>query len=90
MTLNFLTKVPMDAALQSWKFANATQEIHNPQPTLEDYGQIRDDWRYKDKVAKLLGMYSWKIMHSDQHMAKPEENLRKIAAWEIFVHTMRQ
>ena len=83
-------KVSMDAALQRWKFANATEEIHNPQPTLEDYDQIRDDWRSKDKVAKLLRMYSSKRMHSDWRMAKPEENLRKVAAWETFVHTMRQ
>ena len=44
-------KVSMDSALQRWISAHATEEEPKPQPSLED--TIRDEWRSKDKVAKL-------------------------------------
>ena len=83
-------KVSMDSALQRWIFAHATEEEPKPQPSLEDYDTIRDEWRSKDKVAKLLGMYSSKRLHSDWRAAQPDEKLRKVASWEIFVKAMKQ
>ena len=47
-------KVSMDAAIERWKVANETTDSPNPKPNLEQYDQIRDEWRSKDKVAKLL------------------------------------
>ena len=43
-------KISLDAAIERWKFANATTEITQPKPTLAQYDQICDDWRACDKV----------------------------------------
>ena len=83
-------KVSMDAALQRWAFTKATDEIPNPKPSLDEYDEIREEWRSKDKVAKLLGMYSSKRFHADWRAAKPEERSRKVASWDMFIESMRQ
>merc|ERR1712240_341964 len=58
-------KVSMDAAIERWKVANTTHDNPNPKPNLDQYDQVRDDWRSKDKVAKLLGMFSSDRLYSD-------------------------
>ena len=35
-------------------------------------------------------MYSSKRLHSDWRAAQPDEKLRKVASWEIFVKAMKQ
>ena len=37
-------KILLDSALERWKIANATEHNPNPQPTLEQYDKIKEDW----------------------------------------------
>ena len=83
-------RVSMDAALQRWAFTKATVEVPRPQPTIAEYDEIRAEWRSKDKVAKLLGMYSSKRFHEDWRAAKPEVNDGRVADWNLFVDSMRK
>ena len=82
-------KVSFDAALQRWKVANATDDNPDPRPTLEQYDEIRNQWRSKDRVAKFLGMFSSSRFQSDWRAAQPDENARKGATWEVFIDTMQ-
>ena len=45
-------KVSIEAALSRWKFEHSTTENADPRPTLEQYDNIRNTWRYKDRVIK--------------------------------------
>ena len=41
-------KVSMDAALSRWKLTTRTTENPDPTPTVQQYDQVRDNWRSKD------------------------------------------
>ena len=58
-------KVSLDSALERWKSVNATERNPNPQPTLDQYDKIKEDWQAKDRLAKFLGMFSSAGLHSD-------------------------
>lgn len=77
-------KVSMDAAIRRWKVEYATEESPDPRPTLPQYDTIRDTWQSKDKVAKLLGMFSSNRLYTDWKMAEPNERSRKEASWDEF------
>ena len=83
-------KVSIDTAIQRWKYANATDEVPDPRPSLEQYDQIRDNWRSKDKVAKFLGMFSSKRFQSDWKAAETLKGDGKIEKWDVFLVTMNQ
>ena len=78
-------KVSMEAAIQRWKVENQTDDVPDPKPTLQQFDQIREAWRSKDRVAKFLGMYSSSRFISDWRAAEPGEALRKAANWNIFL-----
>jgi len=40
--------VSFEAALKRWKIANTTATHPDPQPTLNQYDQIREEWKSKD------------------------------------------
>ncbi len=59
-------------------------------PTVDDYDNIRDEWRSKDRVAKLLGIFSSKRLFADWKVAEPDESKRSKTTWEYFVSTMQK
>ena len=69
-------KVSLEAAIERWKVTNATADNSNPKPNLEQYDKICLDWKQKDKVAKLLGMFSSHKLFEDWCVAQPDENER--------------
>ena len=83
-------KVSLDAAIERWKYANATTDTTQPKPSLAQYDQIRDNWRACDKVAKLLGMFSSNRLYMDWKVAQPDEGTRKLSKWTEFVTVMRE
>ena len=82
-------KVSMDAAIQRWKVQNASDETPEPRPTLEQYDVIREHWRSKDKVAKMLGMFSSNRLYSDWKVAQPDDEIRKQSSWNQFITSMK-
>ena len=82
-------KVSMDAAIERWKVENATTENTSPKPTLSQYDGVKDQWRSRDRVAKLLGMFSSNRLYTDWKVAQPDEARRRNAEWEYFLKTMR-
>ena len=78
-------KVSLDAAISRWKLINDDKK-----PTVDDYDNIRDEWRSKDRVAKLLGIFSSKRLFADWKVAEPDESKRSKTTWEYFVSTMQK
>jgi hypothetical protein len=79
-------KVSIDAAIERWKL---TQQNAEAKPTIDQYDEIRDEWRSKDRVAKFLGLFSTKRL-TDWTAAVPSETNRKAATWEIFKTKMKE
>ena len=77
-------KVSLDTSLQRWKIAN-----ENRNPTIQEYDDIIERWKAKDKVAKFLGIYSSLRLVSDWNMAVPVEKARKDATWIEFKEAMQ-
>ena len=82
-------KVSLDAALNRWKIANATADQPDPKPSLDQYDEVVATWQAKDKVAKLLGMFSSSQFVSDWQAAQPDANRRAGAEWTGFLKSMR-
>lgn len=82
-------KVSLDAAFERWKITNVITENPNPKPNLEQYDQIRDEWRSKDKVAKLLGIFSSERLYSDWKAVETHEKNRQNVTWEKFTQRMK-
>ncbi|CAB4010524.1 Hypothetical predicted protein [Paramuricea clavata] len=61
----------LHAAVERWKLANDDKK-----PTLDDYDNIRDEWRSKDRVTKLLGIFSSKRLFADWKVAEPDDSKR--------------
>ncbi|CAB4021524.1 Hypothetical predicted protein, partial [Paramuricea clavata] len=78
-------KTSLDAAIERWKLANDDKK-----PTLDDYDNIRDEWRSKDRVTKLLGIFSSKRLFADWKVAEPDDSKRAKVTWKYFVTTMQQ
>ena len=83
-------KVSLDAALNRWKIANTTDDAPDPKPTLAQYDEVVATWQSKDKVAKLLGMFSSNRFFTDWQAAEPDEATRKAAGWTAFLTTIRE
>jgi len=69
--------VSFEAALKRWRIANATNEVPDPTPTLNQYDEICEEWKSKDRVAKFLGMFSPSRFQADWRAAEPDETVRK-------------
>jgi hypothetical protein len=72
--------------MQCWKL---TAEAKDTKIDLEQYDAIREEWRSKDKVSKMLGMFSSKRMYEDWKVAEPGDHKRKKAGWADFVSKMQ-
>lgn len=77
-------KVSLDAAIERWKLAH-----DDAKPSLAEYDTIRDEWRSRDRVAKLLGIFSSKRLFADWKVAEPDDTKRAKAKWEYFVTKMQ-
>ena len=81
-------KASLDVALARWTIQHRTEAEPNPQPTLDDYDQIRENWRAKDKVAKVIGMFSAPRLLADWEAAEPDETSRNQATFDEFTEKM--
>ena len=81
-------KTSMDGAIQRWKVGKTTPERTDPQPTLEEYDGVREDWMSRDKVAKMVGMFSSARFAEDWEAAEPDDAVRKGSSWGEFKHKM--
>ena len=50
-------KVSLESAIQRWKVMNITEQNKAPTPSVEQYDKICIEWKEKDKVKKLLGIF---------------------------------
>ena len=81
-------KVSLEAAIARWKIMEATPENHSPKPNLEQFDNLCEHTKARDKVSKFLGIYSSRRLYTDWCMAAPEEKTRKNAQWKDFVEAM--
>ena len=70
-------------SIEIWKVANTTPKNDRPKPNLDKYDQIRDDWWSKNKVAKLLGMFSSDRLYSDWKSVEPVDKSDKISRGKL-------
>ena len=66
-----------------------TTEDSPPKPTLDQYDLICLEWKQKDKVAKLLGMFSSHKLYEDWCVAESDETKRASAKWPAFIKSMK-
>ena len=78
-------KVSLDAAMARFKLEKKATTVSPDQ-----YDEIVDAWKEKDKVAKLLGLYSSRRFYNDWMVAAPVEAERKAANFDILVQKMRK
>ena len=71
-------KVSLDSAIERWKL-----EHDDTKATVAEYN-IQAEWRSKDRVAKLLGIFSSKRLFADWKVAEQDESKRAKANWEYF------
>ena len=83
-------KVSLDATIERWKVENTTTDVPNPKPNIQEYDNLRNEWRSKDRVAKVLGMFSTKRLYNDWLAAHPNSDTRMNAKWDDFLQEMRQ
>ena len=74
---------------QRRKDAYITEEVADPKPNLNQYNQIVEEWRSKDKIAKLLGIYSSNRLYLNWRHAEPDEEQRKQEKREGFIIKMK-
>jgi hypothetical protein len=77
-------KSSMDAAVQRWKAVNTTDTVTDPKPTVDQYDDLSDSWKSKDKVRKVIGLFSSPRLSSDWETAEPDEQTRKRSSWLEF------
>ena len=78
-------KTSLEAAIERWKLANDDKK-----PMLDDYDNIYDEWRSKDRMTKLLSIFSSKRLFTDWKVAEPDDSKRGKATWKYFVTTMQK
>ena len=81
-------KMSMEAAVERWRVANTTETVTNPTPTLEQYDEISANWKSKDCVRKVIGMFSSPRFSSDWEAAEPNEQTRAGSSWLDFKKKM--
>ena len=77
-------KASLELAVERWKLQTGKTVI-----SIDDYDQLCELWKSRDKVAKLLGMYSSMRMFEDWSAAEPDILKRNDASWEYFLRTMK-
>ena len=82
-------KSSMDAALQRLKVAHTTEILTDPKPTIDQYDAILDEWRSKDMLVKVIGMFSEPRLSLDWEVAEADQQLRRRATWDEFQEKMQ-
>lgn len=82
-------KVSLEAALQRWKVAQTSDQNPDPKPTVDQYDKICIEWRDKDKVKKLLGIFSSHKLYEDWCIAEPDEVKRMNVRWPEFIRALK-
>ena len=82
-------KTSMDAAIQRWKVEHITPTDADPALTLNDFDAIRDKWISRDKVTKLIGMFSAARLAEDWEAAETDAAVRKVSGWDEFQQQMK-
>ena len=82
-------KTAIDSALQRWTLEHpAAQGEPEVKPTVQVFDRLKEEWKAKDKVAKVLGMFSAPRLYEDWLIAQPVAATRNNATWENFKTTM--
>ena len=74
----------MDSAIQRWELQNPGDGDRKPIPTVQQFDAMKEEWKSKDKVLKVLGMFSSERVYEDWMIAEPDENSRANATWTEF------
>ena len=82
-------KVSLESAIQRWKVVNTTEQNKTPTPSVDEYDKICIEWKEKDKVKKLLGLFSSHKLYEDWCIAEPSESVRLNAKWPEFVEAIK-
>ena len=77
-------KSSMDTAVARWVVTKTTATNQNPKPDLDEYDAISEAWRSKDKVKKVLGMFSSPRLSSDWEAAETNQQTRQKSTWDQF------
>ena len=77
-------KTSIDMAIERWKIENADKKLD-----MQTYDQMREEWMSRDKVIKLLGMFSSPRFYEDWIAAEPDETIRKQILWQDFVRKIQ-
>ena len=84
-------KTAMDSAIQRWHFQHPpTTNNPKPLPSADEFDEMRETWMSKDKVSKILGLFSSQRLFEDWKIAKPDEKQRKDATWQVFKTAMEE
>ena len=70
-------KSAMDAAITRWVIQNTTETVTDPKPDVNTYDTLRENWRARDRVCKILGMFSSSRLYSDWEAAERNEEEKK-------------
>ena len=74
----------MDSAIQRWELQNPGDGDRKPIPTVQQFDRMKEEWKSKDKVLKVLGMFSSERVYEDWMIAEPDEDSRANATWTEF------
>ena len=81
----------MDSAIQRWELQNPPTDANpRPRPTIQQYDDLKEEWKAKDKVRKILGMFSSNRLYSDWQTKETDENERRDATWDNFKTKMEE
>ena len=81
-------KSSIDASISRWKVEHTTGDTPDPKPNLAEYDSICSQWKSKDKVRKVLGIYSSPQFYSDWCVAEPHDEARQLCNWDTFIQKM--
>ena len=79
-------KSAMDSAIQRWELEHPPVEAgdRKPTPNVHQFDTMKEQWKSKDKVSKVLGMFSSERVYEDWMIAEPDEPARSNATWIEF------
>ena len=81
-------KTAMDSAIQRWVLEHTTTENPKPVCSVVQYDRMKNEWKERDKVKKVLGMFSSPRTYADWETALPDEQHRNNATWTEFKAAM--
>ena len=76
----------MASAIQRWELEHPPEAgaDRKPIPTVQQFDTMKENWKSKDKVSKVLGLFSSERVYEDWMIAEPDEQARSNATWIEF------